>query len=64
MPGRFIEKKTLVQKACDGTYSGRRCTPKDVVFKENLLNAYLKEFSLEMTQISVPTYVKFDKVRE
>ena len=64
MPVKFIERKTLVQKACDGTYSGRRCTPKDVALKDNLLDAYVKEFNLEMTEISVQTYIKFDKVRE
>ena len=63
MPPKFITRKTLVEKATDGTYSqGRRITPRDPSFKENVLKAYLEEFSITEVEITVDTYIKFDKV--
>ena len=63
MPPRFITRKTIIEKATDGTYSqGRRCTPRDPSFKENVLKAYLEEFSITEVEITVDTYKKFDEV--
>ena len=63
MPGKFVLRKTLIEKATNGTYTdGLRCTPKDCAFKELLLKAYVEEFSITRAQITVDTYIKFDKV--
>ena len=63
MPPKFITRKTIIEKATDGTYSqGRRITPRDPSFKENVLKAYLEEFSITEVEITVDTYKKFDEV--